>query len=193
MGKLSVANIHATIGEYQRTYLYKLFWEGATYQNKSDPSLTSNPDFTNALDIYNNKAIFPNRKTQAKKISWCGEFFNIPTVDESTRDVEFEFFADEAMAAYKFFNKLKDMTGNEINQAGIWGIKGKFNIGIAQISVDKNTITLYRRLIGTRVYGLDTDANDKAGSDEMHLKIQLVWDRSELDNKFVGKKLDGMN
>lgn len=192
MGKLSIANIHATIGEYQRTYLYKLFWEGATYNDKSDSSLTSDKDFTDAIDVYNNKAVFPNRKTDAKKISISGEFFHIPTVDNSTRDVEFEFFGDEAMKAYNFFNKLKNMTGNEDNQAGIWGVAGKFNLGIAQISVDKNTITLYRRLIGTRVYGLDVDGNDKAGSDEMHLRVQLIWDRSELDESKVGKTLDGM-
>ena len=97
---LSVKNIHANIGEYQRAYLYKLFWEGPTYPNKTAPdgrslesvlkAVTGSDKFIRNIDIYNGKAFFPNRKTQEEKIAWAGEFFEVPTVDSSTRDYPYQ-------------------------------------------------------------------------------------------------------
>lgn len=197
---LSVKNIHANIGEYQRAYLYKLFWEGPTYPNKTAPdgrslesvlkAVTGSDKFIRNIDIYNGKAFFPNRKTQEEKIAWAGEFFEVPTVDSSTRDGNLEMFGDEPMIVYRFFNALKDLTGNEENQAGIWGIAGKFNLGIAQISVDKKTITLYRRIIGCRCYEVKMDDNDKAATGISRVTAEIRWDRGELDASKVGQTLE---
>ena len=196
---LSVMNIHGTIGEYQRNYLYKLFWEGPTNTTTTYTEtvttilakITNHDQFESNIDIYNQKAVFPNRETNSKKIEWCGEFFEIPTTDASKRDAEFIFFGDEAMLVYRFFNALKNITGNETNQASVVGIAAKFNLGIAQVSVDKKTITLYRSLKGCRVYSVKMDDNDKGGSDISKVTVGIRWDGSELVDSFVGTSLDG--
>lgn len=184
---IACENIHGSIGEFQRQYIYKLFIE-------SVPSAIS-AAFPNALsfakdvDIYNIKAVFPDRKTENINIKWGGEFFDIPGVDGSTRNSTFEFFDDEAQWAYDFFCACKDMTGNEYNQAGVWGIQGKFNMGVAKVSVDKETITSYRRLVGCRVYGVENEDFSKDGDSINRLKIEIRWDRNQEDKSKRGQKI----
>lgn len=173
---IACQTVHATIGEYQRNYIYKVFIESVPTIVQADYPNAS--VFSGLVDLYNSKAVFPNRKTEAIKIPWAGEFFEIPGVDGSTRDAELEFYEDEPMWVYDFFSALKDLTGNEFNQAGVYGVLAKFNMGIAKVSVDKQTITNYRRLVGVRVYGVDSDDVDKGGSDVSKLKIGIHWDRN---------------
>ncbi|MBR4397248.1 MAG: hypothetical protein IKS48_07390 [Eubacterium sp.] len=173
---ISCKNVHATIGDYQRNYLYKVFIE-----NVPAPILAKFPNalgFQSNVDIYNTKAVFPDRKTNKITIRWAGEFFNIPGTDNSTRDTNFEFFVDEDMWAYDFFSALKDLTGNEENQAGVYGVQAKFNIGVAMVSVDKETITAYRRLEGVRVYEIDVQEISKEGDNVNRLTVNIAWDRN---------------
>ena len=137
--------------------------------------------FSKEIDIYDIDAVFPNRITNEIEIKWGGEFFYIPGVDGSTRKVDFSFFDDEAQWAYDFFCTLKDMTGNEYNQAGVWGVQGKFNMGVAKVSVDKETITSYRRLVGCRVYGVDNEQFSKGSDTYNKLKVTICWDRNQED------------
>lgn len=184
---IACENVHATIGEFQRNYIYKLFFESVPAAVLAAfPQALS---FSKEIDIYNTKAVFPDRQTNGQKISWGGEFFFIPTVDNSTRETDFEFFDDEAQWAYDFFCALKDMTGNEYNQAGVWGVQGKFNVGVAKISVDKETITSYRRLVGCRVYGVVNEEFDKGGDNVNKLKISFKWDRNREDKSKRGMKI----
>ena len=90
---------------------------------------------------------------------------------------------------HDFFCALKDMTGNEYNQAGVWGVQGKFNMGVAKISVDKETITSYRRLVGCRVYGVVNEDFDKGGDNVNKLKINIKWDRNQEDKSKRGMKI----
>jgi hypothetical protein len=173
---ISCQNVHATVGDYQRNYLYKIFFEDV-------PSavLVKFPNATNFstnIDLYNDKAVFPNRKTAKIPIKWAGEFFNIPGVDESTRDTDLIFYEDEPMWVYDFFSALKDLTGNEENQAGVYSTQSKFNIGVAQVSVDKETIRNYRRLVGVRVYGTDVGEISKEGTDVNKMTVNIAWDRN---------------
>lgn len=185
---LSCKNIHATIGDYQRNYLYKVFFEDVPAPVLANfPSALS---FQKEVDIYNLKAVFPDRKTNSKKMDWCGEFFYIPTTDNSTRESDFDFVDDESMWCYDFFMALKDLTGNEENQAGVYGIQSKFNIGVAKVSVDKQTITAYRRLVGCRVYELDAgEGLSKEGSDITKVTVNIKWDRNVEDKSLRGKEV----
>ena len=185
---LSCQNIHATIGDYQRNYLYKVFIETVP-----PVVIAQFPDaltFQKEVDIYNVKAIYPDRKTAMIDIKWAGEFFKIPGVDESTRDVDLEFQDDESKYCYDFFMALKDLTGNEENQAGVYGIQSKFNMGVAKVSVDKETITSYRRLVGVRVYEVNAGEDlSKDGDNVNHVKIHIAWDRNVEDKLLRGKKV----
>ena len=176
---IACANVHESIGEYQRAYIYKLFME--TVPNSVASAFPNALTFSKEIDIYNIDAVFPDRITNAITIRWSGEFFDIPGVDNSTRAVDFSFFDDEAQWAYDFFCTLKDMTGNEYNQAGVWGIQGKFNMGVAKVSVDKETITSYRRLVGCRVYGVSNESFEKGSETYNKLKINIHWDRNQED------------
>jgi hypothetical protein len=183
---LSVKNIHATIGDYQRNYLYKVFIE-----NVPGVILGEFPEalsFQKEVDIYNKKAIFPNRATERITKNWSGEFFVIPGVDSSTRETDLEFEDDESMICYDFWMALKNLTGNEDNQAGVYGIQSKFNMGVAKISVDKETITAYRRLVGVRVYELDSgEGLSKDGKETTTVKVHIAWDRNVEDKTLRGK------
>lgn len=184
---LACENIHSSIGEFQRNYLYKIFIESVPPAVLADfPQALS---FSKEVDIYNMKAVFPDRKTNHKSIRWSGEYFDIPTTDNSTRATPFSFFDDESQWAYDFFCALKDMTGNEYNQAGVWGTQGKFNIGVAKISVDKKTITAYRRLVGCRVYEVNPNDFTKDGEDVSMLEINIHWDRNQEDKSKRGLEI----
>ena len=184
---LMASNIHSTIGEFQRNYIYKLFIETVpVYVQAKFPQASP---FQGNVDLYNTKAIFPDRKTSKIKIEWGGEFFNIPGTDESTRETDLEFYEDEPMWVRDFFEACKDITGNEINQASVYSTQAKFNIGIAQISVDKETIRAYRRLVGVRVYETDVGDISKDGKDVNKLRINISWDRSEEDRDKRGQKV----
>ena len=184
---IASTDIHAAVGEFQRKYIYKVFLETIP------PTVLANfpqaQSFAANVDLYNTKAVFPNRKTNAQTINWGGEFFDIPTTDASTRNTEMSFFDDEPMWVYDFFNACKDLTGNEYNQAGVWGVQGKFNIGIAKVSVDKETITAYRRLFGVRVYGVDASELDKAASEASGITVEIHWDRNIEDKSKRGAKI----
>ena len=184
---ISCKDVHSTIGDYQRNYLYKLFIEDVPA-----PVLAKFPQalkFSSIADIYNSKAVFSDRKTEKIEIKWAGEFFKIPGVDGSTRETDFEFYVDEDMWAYDFFSALKDLTGNENNQAGVYGIQAKFNIGVAMVSVTKETITAYRRLVGVRVYEVDIGEVTKDGSDVNKLRVNIAWDRNENVPEMRGKQI----
>ena len=174
---LAVQNIHGTIGEYQRNYLYMVFIDNIPdyVQQKLGGKAQT---FQSEVDIYNKTAIFPNRKTANITIKWSGEFFDIPGVDESTRETDLEFEDDEDMLCYDFFMALKDITGNEINQAGVKGIDGKFNMTVKKVSVDKRTVTAARRLFGVRVYGVETGELKKDAEDRSIVKVSIRWDRN---------------
>ena len=146
-------------------------------------------NFSTNVNLYNTKAVFPNRKTEAINIKWSGEFFEIPGVDGSTRNQMFEFFDDQPMWVYDFFMACKDLTGNEYNQAGVLGTAAKFDIGIAKISVDKETITQYRRLIGCRVYEVNPGEASKDATDISKLQIDIHWDRNQEDISKRGKTI----
>ena len=184
---IASTDIHATIGEFQRQYIYKLFIE--TVPTSVMAAFPQSQSFAANVDLYGTDAVFPNRKTNAQTINWGGEFFDVPTTDASTRNQEFQFFDDEPMWVYDFFSACKDLTGNEYNQAGVWGVQGKFNIGIAKVSVDKETITCYRRLFGCRVYGVDSDTLSKGASEVSKLKIEIHWDRNIEDKAKRGAKI----
>jgi len=184
---LSCKNVHATVGDYQRQYLYKLFIEDVP-----EPIRQAYPEaltFQMDVDLYNQKAIFPKRETNKINIKWCGENFNIPGTDNSPHDGDIGFLEDEPMRVYDFFNALKDLTGNEENQAGVYGIYSKFNLGIAQISVDKETIRNYRRLIGVRVYSVDVGDIDKTADNVNQMTINISWDRAKTVKEMRGKKI----
>lgn len=184
---IACENIHSSIGEFQRNYIYKLFVESVPAS-----VLTAFPsalNFSQEIDIYNTKAVWPDRKTKEIEIKWAGEFFHIPGTDGSTRAVDFDFFDDESQKGYDFFCALKDMTGNEYNQAGVWGTQGKFNIGVAKVSVDKETIVSYRQLVGCRVYGVTTTELDKEGETISKITVNIHWDRNKEDKSKRGKKI----
>ena len=182
---ISVANVHATVGEFQRNYLYKFFIE--TVPTAIISKFFDALHFQSNVDVYDEKAIFPDRVTSNKQIRWSGEYFYVPTVDNSTREQEFTFYLDEPMKVYDFFSACKDLTGNEINQAGVVGVASKFNVGVALVSVDKQTITAYRRLKGCRVYSVKVDDLDKGAEDVSKLTVKICWDFNEEDKSKRGK------
>ena len=184
---ISCKEVHATIGDYQRNYLYKIFIEDVPDSVKA--KFPQALKFSSIADIYNSKAVFSDRKTAKIPIKWAGEFFNIPGVDQSTRETDFEFFVDEDMWCYDFFSALKDITGNEDNQASVYGIQGKFNLGVALVSVTKETITAYRRLVGVRVYEVDIGEVTKDGDNINKLRVNISWDRNENVSAMRGKQI----
>lgn len=182
---LMASLMHETIGEFQRDYIYKIFIESIPlYVKTKFPQASS---FQANVDLYNKKAFFPDRSTERITIKWGGEFFQIPGVDKSTREETIEFYEDEPMWCRDFFDACKDITGNEINQASVYSTQAKFNIGIAQISVDKETIRCYRRLIGVRVYDTKIADINKEGSGVSGLTVSISWDRSEEDKDKRGQ------
>lgn len=185
---LSCQNVHATVGDYQRNYLYKIFIENvpAVVSAALPTALT----FQKECDIYNLKAVFPDRKTKEKEMRWSGEYFYIPTTENSTKSSDFDFVDDEYMTCYDFWSELKNLTGNEENQAGVFGVQAKLNIGVAKISVDKETITAYRRLVGCRVYEINSgEGLSKDGEDITKVTVNIKWDRNVEDKSMRGKTI----
>lgn len=182
---LMASLIHETIGEFQRNYIYKFFIETVPlYVRNTFPQASS---FQANVDLYNSKAVFPNRATERITIKWGGEFFQIPGVDGSTRQAKLVFYEDEPMWCRDFFDACKDITGSQLNQASVYSTEAKFNVGIAQVSVDKETIRAYKRLEGVRVYGVDVGDISKDGTEVNKLEIDISWDRAQEDKSKRGQ------
>lgn len=184
---LSIDSVAAAVGEFQRAYIYKIFIE-------SVPAavLASNKDalsFSKEVDLYNDTAVFSDRMTNNTTIKWGGEFIDIPTGDASTRNFDFSFYDDEKMKVYDFFCSCKDLTGNEDNQAQVISTLSKFNMGIAKVSVDKETITAYRHLIGCRVYGVKPENTSKSSEEVSKITVSIRWDKNLEDKLKRGLKV----
>ena len=190
---LAIENLHATIGEFQRLYLYKSVIEMISPQ--SDPIRNALPNgfdidkVTSQVDLFNQDAVFPDRKTNSKKFQWSGEFIEIPMEDASTRNATFTYIDDQDQNIYTFFSAAKDMSGNEDNQAAVVGPTGKFNMIIYKVSVDKKTITACRKLVGCKVYGLETDQLRKDGTDISKVKVEIRWDRNQNKKDVIGQEI----
>lgn len=184
---ISCASIHSSINEFQRNYIYQL-----SLINPPAAVVEAFPQanqFVQKIDVYNEKAVFPDRKTNPITIKWCGEFFEIPGTDATTRNYEFTFYDDQQMWVYDFFSACKDLTGNDENHASVIGPEAKFDMAIAKVSVDKKTITAYRKLIGCRVYGVKCNDMDKSGDTVSKLSIEVRWDRNEDDVSMRGTEI----
>ncbi|MBP5422718.1 MAG: hypothetical protein J6Y78_09790 [Paludibacteraceae bacterium] len=186
---ISMENVHATIGEFQRPYLYKVKMVPPLPINVSTLKeyLKANPALD--VDYFNKKAVFPDRVTNDKKVDWSGEFFYVPTTENNTKSSEFQFYDDEDNNIYDLFNALKNLTGNEYNQASVRGVQQKFNMQVYMVSVDKKTIVRSRILEGCRVYGLKYSDPSRDGSDLGVVNVTIKWDRSREDALSRGQEI----
>ena len=175
---LTCENIHGVVGEFQRDYLYKVFFGTIPLPSASNPNMTFTSTFD--VDIMNKSAVFPGRETNLEKVQWGEDYFYVPVNNAYERKSDFEFFDDERSSAYDVFNFLKDFTGTEENNASTRPVD-KFDMGVAMVSVDKKTITRCRKLIGCYVYKLDYGESKKDGSSIRSLKVGIAWDRSRED------------
>lgn len=193
---LSAQNVHSTVGEFQREYLYKLYIEFLPYPVAArlvGTSIKNAYKFMNDVDIYNTKAVFPNRETEGMPLDWMGDTTYIPSVNKSKKEADLEFFDDEDKCVWNFFSAMKDMTGIEETPAPLFPTLGKANFGVAQVSVDKKTITCYRHLIGVRVFSLDLiNGLNKEGEDISKVKVSIKWDKNVEDSslKSLNRMID---
>lgn len=188
---LTAQNIHSTVGEFQREYLYKIFIEFLPYPVAArliGTSVGNAYRFMDDVDIYNTKAVFPNRETDGIPLDWMGDTTYIPGNNKSKKEADLEFYDDEDKCVWNFFSAMKDMTGIEEAPASLFPTLAKANFGVAQVSVDKKTITCYRHLVGVRVFGLDlVNGLNKEGEDISKVKVSIRWDKNVEDTAILMK------
>lgn len=188
---LTAQNVHSSVGEFQREYLYKLYIEFLPYPvaaRLSGTSVKNAYKFMNDVDIYNTKAVFPNRETEAMPLDWMGDYTYIPGVNKSKKETDLEFYDDEDKCVWNFFSAMKDMTGIEETSASLFPTLAKANFGVAQVSVNKKTITAYRHLVGVRVFAVDlVNHPNKEGEDISKVKVNIKWDKSVEDTGMLMK------
>lgn len=183
---LDINTIPAAVGELTRDYLYMFFVEtlplglvnAAQYSN-----------FQSQIDLYNQKAIFPPTKTALIQLKWAGQFIQFSGVDESSKTTDLVFMDDEANKVFDMFSAIKELTGAEATHVAATSLSQNFNVGIAQVSVDKETIVRYRRLINTKVVGVSLADASKDGTGLGKVTVSIGWDRAQTDSSKKGKKL----
>lgn len=182
-------NVHATIGEFQRPYLYKVKMLTPLPINAETLKEFLKADKVLDIDYFNKKAVFPDRSTKETTVNWSGEFFYVPTTEGNTKSSDFTFYDDEGNVIYDTFNALKNLTGNEYNQASVRGVQQKFNMQVYMVGVDKKTIIRSRILEGCRVYSLKYSEPSRDGSDLGIVTVNIKWDRSREDTLSRGQEI----
>lgn len=184
---LDISGMRTSIGDFQRGYLYMLFIEEIPVAVRA--KFGASERIRSNIDLYHQKGIWPDRKNEDITVKWAGEFTTYSGVDASTREGELVFLLDEAQEIEDFFNACKDLTGDEVNNAAVPKAMQLLTLGVARVSVDKKTITGYRRLQFVKVKGVKSDEPDKEGSDITKLTVEISWDKNITDKSKRGKEV----
>jgi hypothetical protein len=172
-----------SVGELQRTYLYKLVVESIPIALVASTEAMLVRD---SVDLYNTKGIFPGRKTNPIQLWWGGESYYHSGRDESTKTGDLVFRLDEAMRIKDFWEAAKDLTGELTAHVAVNKPLQALTLGVYLVRVDKKTVSDYRRLVDVLVYSVDDISPDKEGSDIQTFKVNISWDRQERDNSKRG-------
>lgn len=190
----------AAVGELQRDYLYYTVFDFPTLIGSAMPvepvaaELKALYDKIRKdanglqLDMYNMKAIIPPRKTADIAISYAGQKKHYSGVDESQTSTTLEFLQDERGLVYKFFNYLQQLTGDEKTHSAVYEPMQNFTMSVAEVSVTKKTITLYKTLVNTKVLGVNVSQPNKEGNNVGRVNVDIVWDISKTVESMHGKE-----
>lgn len=183
---LAASEIGTSVGEHQREYLYKM-------AIITDPALSSQITNYSAIkdnmDLYNVKGIFPNRKNADILIRWAGESYHFAGVDESTKNGDLTFRADEDGKIYRFWSDFKNMTGDDDNHVAQLKNSITFDMEVYQVSVDKETVTNAVILKNVQVLGVGDLTVDKEGQNTSMFTVSIVWDKSLPDYDVRGRTI----
>ena len=186
---LPITSISTAIGNLQRDYLFRM-------QVESLPR-TLMGDFRNYLnglmmDVYLTKGIFPNRKTDPITLFWGGQSFHHSGRDGSTKTGDLTFRLPEDTGILRFFNRCKDLTGNEHNHSAAGKADQVLTFGVYLLNSKKERVTAYRRLENVLVLGVDNVSLDKEGNNIITFSVNISWDRGISDSALVGKVLSNV-
>lgn len=207
---LDITNMSSAVGELQRDYLYFIQFIPKTNSetlNSNIGQFTPNGNQTvsatirtlyqNAItalgtigleiDAYNMKGIVPPRKTNEIAIQYCGQTKYYSGTDGSSKSTTLEFLQDEKNVVYNFFNKLQQLSGDEKTHSAAYEWMQNFDIGVAEVSVTKKTITLYKKLTNVKIMGIETTQPNKEGNGVGRVTVPIVWDISETIESYNGK------
>lgn len=214
---LDITNMSSSVGELQRDYLYfiqfipKTNTEGlASIANVPTSAISGNQVLTATvqalytdaitalgtiglqIDAYNMKAVIPPRKTNEIAIQYCGQTKYYSGTDGSSKSTTLEFLQDEKGIVYNFFNKLQQLSGDELTHSAAYEFMQNFDIGVAEVSVTKKTITLYKKLINVKIMGIEATQPNKEGNGVGRVTVPIVWDLSKTVESFHGKLIATM-
>lgn len=175
---LTTSTMQSSVGDFQRDFLYKMFIEFCPSEVIS--RMSSANTFKDVVDLYQQKGIWSNRKTSNITLQWAGQFIDYPGVDQSNRIGTLIFTQDAKQMAYDFFSACKDISGDEANHVMLpMTSANQLQLGFAQVDIDKETITNYRRLKNVWVQEIQELTLDKKGSGLSVLQVGIVWGSNE--------------
>ena len=185
---LDVSAITPSIGEMQRTYLFKLIIE--SYPISLNAEFAQAKVISENIDLWNQQGFWPERKTADIDFRWAGERIWFSGYDDSPKTFELTFACDEKMRLLDFFEACKDLTGNLINHAAQQKPLQTLTLGIYMVNTLKNEVTDYRRGIDCRISGVKLSSTiDKKSNELAMLSINGTYDNIAKDTSKRGKTI----
>jgi len=184
---LGIDSVSTSIGDLQRTYLYKL-----TVELPLPPGMSA---FKNAeivrdkIDLYQTKGIWPNRKTQPIALKWGGETFYHSGIDESAKTGQLTFRLSQDMGIKDFWEAAKDLTGDLVNHAAKGKLGQVLTLMVYMYDTEKLIITDCRKLRNVLVYSVDTIELNKEGDGIVTFVVDISWDRQERMDALRGEPI----
>jgi hypothetical protein len=187
---MSISNFSATVGELQRGYLFKVYLEELPDIDSILEELGSKLNKEKAIsdiDIFVKTGFFPSLSTETYELRWSGEKILIPTVQADELSYETQIYLGESMYIKDVFVALKCLTGNPWNHGGVPTAAQTFTMGIATLSIDKETITDYYQLRGCAVTSVGGIELSKEGTEPAFMTVTLSYQKAIPIPSFRGK------
>ena len=172
---LSAADMNASVGDFQREYLYKLLFP--TLPIALPQVFPNAADVAANMDVFTNKFAIPESATNPLKIKWAGEWTWWSGTQDAAGFVVLSCRCDRKYLAYDLCSAWKNLTGDDNGAAAF----PKFQcVGVAEllmIDVDKTTVLKKFRLTQAQIMKVEAVDLSKSGDKEVEFNVNLHYER----------------
>jgi len=174
---LSIDGLNATVGEFQREYLYQIQLD--SWPIAIAAAFPGAATFASNADLYAHKFKIPSSSTNPIKILWAGmwAFFDGPQNPEGVTDLEVR--CDRKWDAHGFFLAWKNLTGDDTSGAALIKPLTIGQLSVLWVDVDKTTVLQKTTLFNASVKKISEIQLDKAGEKEISFVASIHYEKKK--------------
>lgn len=172
---LDVSNITATIGDFQRDYLYKL--QFITYPDALNAKIANLRSIVDNLDLICTSSPIPEVKIKGIKILYAGMWGWWAGPNESSGTVQWMFRIPRDYGGLDFFEAWRDLNGDGENGLALPKPLTLGTVKQSLVDVDKTTVLKAYVLKNLSIYAIDAIEFKKEGTDIQTFKVTANYEK----------------